>query len=101
MNSVDTERFLSLYTQRSGVVPVKISSFTWSEEWQVWITRFEAIAERKGRSGFQLLDTLFPRIEGQAAYFVFSQLHQAVLHGYSELKAELNNRYKVTETTRL
>lgn len=82
-------------------LPIKIPPFTGNEDWAVWLTRFEAIAERKGWSESQMLDQLLPRLDGQAAEFVFSQLHASVLHNYRELKTELSNRYRVIETARL
>jgi hypothetical protein len=82
-------------------MPVKIPAFTGSEDWVVWITRFEAIAQRWGWTENEMLDQLLPRIEGHAANFVFSQLHLSLLHSYRDLKVELNNRYRTIETPRL
>lgn len=48
-----------------------------------------------------MLDQLLPRIEGQAASYVFLQIHPSALHNYNELKVELNSRYRVIETARL
>lgn len=80
---------------------VKIPYFTGKEDWSVWISRFEAIAYRSGWGENEMLDQLLPRIDGQAADFVFSQLPPIVLSNYNDLKDELNSRYKVIETPRL
>ena len=80
---------------------IKIPPFTGKDNWTVWITRFEALAHRMGWNSADKLDQLIPRIEGQAAEFVFTQLHSPVLQNYTALKAELNNRYRVIETPRL
>lgn len=44
------------------------------------------------------LDQLLPRLEGQAAQFVLSQLHPTVLTNYRELISELSSRYRLVET---
>ena len=70
----------------NDAVPVKISPFTGNEDWQVWVARFEAIARRKRWTEDDMLDQLLPRIEGQAASFVFSQLHPGTLQSYNNLQ---------------
>jgi hypothetical protein len=70
------------YRAANDVVPVKISPFTGTDDWQVWVARFEAIAQRKRCTEDDMLDQLLPRIEGQAANFVFSQLHPTTLQSY-------------------
>jgi hypothetical protein len=72
---------------------VKIPSFTGKEDWAVWITRFEAIADRMRWDESDMLDQILPRIEGQAAENIFSQLRPAALRNYTELNAEINNQY--------
>jgi len=46
------------------------------------------------------LDQLLQRLEGQAAEFAFTQLSPATLHSYHDLKAELNSRFRVVETSK-
>ena len=46
------------------------------------------------------LSYLIPRIEGQAAEFVYSQLPATMLTDYRELVREMNSRYRVIETPR-
>jgi hypothetical protein len=58
------------------------------------------MAYRYGWSEEDKLDNLIPRIEGQAAEFVFSQLPTEILNDYYELKSELTRRYRVIETSR-
>ena len=51
---------------RSTVPEVKLPPFSGKEEWKVWFSRFEAVAERRR------LDNLLPRLQGKAGYFIFS-----------------------------
>jgi len=80
--------------------PVKISSFSGSEDWATWITQFEVIANRFRWSEEEMLDQLLPRIEGPAAQFVFSQLRQDTLNSYKDLTYELRCRFQPIETAR-
>ena len=92
--------------QRSGsrhkhdMVNVKIPTFTGKEEWPVWHARFEAIARRFDWSDDDKLDHMLPRMEDQAAQFIFAQLHPRTLSNYRELIAELDSRFRVIETSR-
>jgi len=80
--------------------PVKISSFSGSEDWATLITQFEVIANRFRWSEEEMLDQLLPRIEGPAAQFVFSQLRQDTLNSYKDLTYELRCRFQPIETAR-
>lgn len=79
---------------------VKITPFTGQGDWSVWISRFEAIAQRYGWDEEDKLDQLLPRIDGQAGQFVFSQLPPAVLSKYNHLISEMNSRFRVVQTAR-
>ena len=79
---------------------IKIPPFTGKENWAVWLAKFEVIANRCGWSEDDKLDSLLPRIEGQASEFVFSQLPPAVLENYYDLTSEMTRRYRVIETSR-
>ena len=79
---------------------VKMPAFTGKEDFSTWITRFETIAKRFNWSIDDKLDNLLPRIEGQAAEFVFSQLPPHILEDYRELVQEMHSRYRVVETAR-
>ena len=79
---------------------IKISPYNGKEEWLVWITKFEVVAERYGWSDSEKLDQLLPRLEGQAAQFVYSQLPRSMLDNYSTLTQELSSRFRVIQTPR-
>lgn len=87
-------------TRVLGNEQVKIPAFAGKEDWGVWVSRFEAIANRFGWDEEEKLDRLLPRMEGEAAEFIFSQLSPFVLGNYRELVAELHSRFKVIETPR-
>ncbi|MCG8046378.1 MAG: hypothetical protein N0E48_12120, partial [Candidatus Thiodiazotropha endolucinida] len=78
----------------------KLPSFDGKEDWKVWISRFEAIAERKHWDEGTKLDNLLPRLQGRAGDFVFTQLPRESLTCYAELVKELNSRFRVVETKR-
>jgi hypothetical protein len=80
---------------------IKIPAFDGKNDWSVWVARFEAIALRMGWSNDDKLDQMLPRIEGQAADFVFTQLHPSMLTSYSDLIDEITSRYRVIETPKL
>ncbi len=77
---------------------VKIPSFNGTEDWSMWIARFEAIADRYWWSDEDKLDQLIPRLEGIAAEFVFSQLPRDVIYDYHQLTGEITSRFRVVET---
>ena len=79
---------------------VKIPNFTGTEDWNVWLSRFETIADRNGWNEDDRLDQLLPRMGDQAGQFVFTQLPKPVLNDYQELTREMNSRYRVVETAR-
>ena len=79
---------------------IRIPCFTGKEDWPVWLARFEAIAERHAWSDEDKLDHLLPRIEGQAADFLFGQLPKATLNTYNDLTHEMHTRFRVIETPR-
>lgn len=83
---------------RRPKLDIKITPFSGKEDWSVWHARFEAIAKRQGWSADDKLDQLLPRLEGQAAQFVFSQLRPELLENYVALASELHSRYRVIET---
>ena len=79
---------------------VKLPPFNGKEDWKVWASRFETVAERRGWSDDKKLDNLIPKLQGKAGEFVFTQLPRGTLSCYSELIKELNSRFRVVETTR-
>ena len=74
--------------------------FNGKEDWKVWVSRFETVAERRGWSDDKKLDNLIPKLQGKAGEFVFTQLPRGTLSCYSELIKELNSRFRVVETKR-
>ena len=83
-----------------GYMQIKIPAFQGKENWQVWISRFEALAERQGWSDDEKLDQLLPHLQGVAAEFVFTQLRRETLHNYKELITEIGYRFRVVETSK-
>ena len=79
---------------------VKLPPFNGKEDWKVWITRFEAIAQRCNWNEDTRLDNLLPRLQGRAGDFVFNQLSYETMSSYSELVKELNSRFRTVETQR-
>jgi hypothetical protein len=79
---------------------VRLPAFTGKESWNVWINRFTAIADRQHWTNEQKLDELLPHLHGQAEDFVFSQLPRKTLGNFGALVNELNNRYRIVETTK-
>ena len=79
---------------------VKLPPFNGKEDWKVWVSRFETVAERQGWSDDKKLDNLIPKLQGKAGEFVFTQLPRSTLSCYSELIKELNSRFRVVETKR-
>ena len=79
---------------------MKLPSFDGKEDWKVWVSRFEAIAEKRQWDDDIKLDNLLPKLQGRAGDFVFTQLPKQTLECYSELVKELNSRFRVVETKR-
>ena len=72
---------------------VKLPPFNGKEDWKVWVSRFETVAERRGWSDDKKLDNLIPKLQGKAGEFVFTQLPRGTLSCYNELIKELNSRF--------
>ena len=85
----------SSYNKKKGI---KLPSFDGKEDWKVWISRFDEIAERKNWDDEMKLDNLLPKLQGRAGDFVFTQIPKYTLKCYSELVKELNSRFRVVET---
>ena len=79
---------------------IKFPSFDGKEDWKVWISRFEEIAERRNWDNDMKLDNLLPKLQGRAGDFVFTQLPKDTLKCYPKLVKELNSRFRVVETKR-
>ena len=81
-----------------GLYDVKVPPFNGKEDWKVWVSRFEAVAERRSWSDEMKLDNLLPKLQGKAGEFVFTQLPRHTLSDYGALIKELNSRFRVVET---
>ena len=78
----------------------KLPPFTGKETWKVWFNRFEEVANRQKWSSEEKLDELLPRLQGTAGEFVYEQLSHATRSDYKSLCIELNNRFRVVETSK-
>ena len=88
----------SVHQRMRDLGSLKISPYTGDGDWQVWIARFEAIAQRFRMTDDDKLDQLLPRLEGKAAQFAFTQLAPPALSNYRLLVRELNLRFRVIDT---
>ena len=90
------------YTQETPArfPPVKLPTFSGKEDWVTWLRQFEVIATRFGWNEEEMLDQLLPRLEEQAAQFVFSQLRPDIINSYRDLTDELSSRFQPIETPR-
>ena len=79
---------------------VKLPPFNGKEDWKIWVSRFETVAERRGWSDDKKLDNLIPKLPGKAGEFMFTQLQRGTLSCYNELIKELNSKFRVVETKR-
>lgn len=78
----------------------KLPPFTGKETWKVWFNRFEEVANRQKWSSEEKLDELLPRLQGVAGEFVYEQLSHETRSKYTSLCKELNNRFRVIETSK-
>ena len=81
-------------------VEPQIPSFDGTEEWAIWIARFEAIAEHRQWDEDMKLDFLLPRLQGKVGEYAFNVLPHKVLNNYKELVTELNSAFKQIEIPR-
>ena len=54
------------YQTSTGFNEIKLPPFNGKEEWKVWVSRFEAIANRRQWSEETKLDNLLPKLQGKA-----------------------------------
>ncbi|KAH3851864.1 hypothetical protein DPMN_094351 [Dreissena polymorpha] len=79
-------------------LPVKLPSFSGKQQWATWVAQFETIAYLYRWDDEENLNQLLPRLEGEAAQFVFTQLSPYIINDYQDLVGELNSRFRVIET---
>ncbi|CAC5395660.1 unnamed protein product [Mytilus coruscus] len=101
-NSIDTDVITQSKRSKSkiGFSNAKLPSFTGKEKWEVWINRFEAVANLQNWDNKTKLSELLTRLQGEAGDFVFDQLNSKTLKNYSKLATELTNRFGVFENKR-
>lgn len=87
-------------SRREKFTSAKLPPFTGKEQWEIWITRFEDVARIQKWSRDRCLNELLPRLQGQAAEFVYGQLDERTRNSYSRLINELNARFRIVETRR-
>ena len=78
----------------------KLPAFTGKEKWEVWLNRFEAVANLKGWDEHEKLQEVLPRLQGEAGDFAFDKMPQKNITKYKRLIRELSNRFGVVETAR-
>ncbi|CAC5425005.1 unnamed protein product [Mytilus coruscus] len=101
-NSIDTDVISQSKRSKSkiGFSNAKLPSFTGKEKWEVWINRFEAVANLQNWDNKIKLSELLTRLQGEAVDFVFDQLNSKTLKNYPKLATELKNRFGVFENKR-
>ena len=98
-NGRHDETVLQETINRSTVDPrgpkVQLPAFTGkgNETWKVYHARFSDYAKRKKWTDDEKLDILIPRLQDDAASFVYDQLTEEERTNYSLLCKELNNRF--------
>ncbi|CAC5357182.1 Retrovirus-related Pol polyprotein from transposon 17.6 [Mytilus coruscus] len=101
-NSIDTDVITQSKRSKSKIAfsNAKLPSFTGKEKWEVWINRFEAVANLQNWDNKTKLSELLTRLQGEAGDFVFDQLNSKTLKNYTKLATELKNRFGVFENKR-
>ncbi|CAC5390201.1 unnamed protein product [Mytilus coruscus] len=101
-NSIDTDVITQSKRSKSkiGFSNAKLPSFTGKEKWEVWINRFEAVANLQNWDNKIKLSELLTGLQGEAGDFVFDQFNSKTLKNYSKLATELKNRFGVFENKR-
>jgi len=75
----------------------RLPPFTGKEKWEVWLNRFEDVADRRSWDVERRLDEIIPLLQGAAGDFVYGQLGQQVRRDYRQLVQELGNRFRKVE----
>ena len=74
----------------------KLPAYTGSEKLKVWLNRFESVAKLSNWTAKEKLQHLLPRIQGNAADYVFG-----TIASYDNLIAEIESRFGTLENTRV
>ena len=99
-SSLETVSRLHIRVNRGSRNNPKLPLFTGKETWKVWFNRFEKVANRQNWSSAEKLDELLPRLQGVAGEFVYAQLSHETRSNYYSLCKEINNRFRVVETSK-
>ena len=99
-SSLETVSRSRIRVNRGSRSNPKLPPFTGKETWKVWFNRFEEVANRQNWSSEEKLDELLPRLQGVAGEFVYAQLSHETRSNYSSLCKEINNRFRVVETSK-
>lgn len=90
----------STATRRAKSKYRKLPPYKGTGRWDVWHNRFKDIAKRENWSNEDCLDEILPLLQGSAGEFVFGQLSEKIRGQYQKLIAELENRFRVVETSK-
>lgn len=100
-NSIATEDLFKSKKSDSNKHDCKLPPYTGSEKWKVWLNRFESVAKLANWTSREKLQQLLPRIQGNAADFVFGQLKEETMASYENLVAEIGSRFGTLENKRV
>ena len=70
------------------------------EKWEVWLARFEAVAENHKWNKYDRLSTLLPLLRKSAGEYAFGTLSAKVRSSYRLLVKELTKRFRVVESVK-
>ena len=91
---------LQTVTSPQTHVNIKLPPYTGNERWDIWANRFQEVARLQGWDSERKLLELLPRLQGAAGEFVYGQLNTTTRQSFESLMTELNNRFRVVETTK-
>lgn len=100
-NSTATEDLFESKKSDNHKLDCKLPPYTGSEKWRVWLNRFESVAKLASWTAREKLQQLLPRIQGNAADFVFGQLKEETMASYENLVAEIESRFGTLENKRV
>lgn len=88
----------SSYRNRVSKRQIRLPPFTGKENWEVWLNRFNDVANIRQWNNHEKLGEILPLMQGSAGEFVFGQLSQRCRSNLSELIDELTSRFKPVES---
>ena len=99
-NTSTSSPALQTVTSPQTHVNIKLPPYTGKERWDIWANRFQEVARLRGWDSERKLLELLPRLQGAAGEFVYGQLNTTTRQSFESLMTELNNRFRVVETTK-